>query len=216
MIIQNRRREMGKKKEPNYVQDGLIFHLDGINIGNNEGYWTDLVGGRIFNIPSGVTHNGDGFVFASGHGDMVADDYVDWNYATCHLEVCVSGVTKKGGTLLLYDDRKNVGLALGNLDTYLVYGHTNQSDRNAFNFDNTPSTISVSIIGAWQNGEVCTKPASYSYWYGGGKGISLGSSGTGGRIYTGTVYSVRVYNRHLTEAEVLANYNVDVNRFNII
>jgi hypothetical protein len=116
---------------------------------------------------------------------------------------------------LLYDDRRNVGLALGNYGNYLIYGHTNQSDRNAFNFNDIPSTISVSSIGAWQNGEVCTKPASYSYWLGGGKGISLGSRGNGSRIYTGTVYSVRVYNRHLTEAEVLANYAVDRERFGI-
>lgn len=214
MIAIARRRYMQKKIIP-YVQDGLIFWLDGKDIGANDGFWTDLVGGRMFNIPSGVTHDGYGFVFASGHGDMLADDYVDWNYATCHLEVCVSGFTKNSGAVLLYDDRKNVGLALGNLANYLVYGHTYKSDRNAFNFDNTSSTISVSSIGAWQNGEACTKPASYTYWLGGGKGISLGSNGNGGRIYTGTVYSVRVYNRYLTEADVLANYAVDRERFGI-
>lgn len=33
-----------------YVQDGLIFQLDGIDKGNTEGYWTDLIGNIQYSL----------------------------------------------------------------------------------------------------------------------------------------------------------------------
>ena len=204
-----------KVPQPTYIQDGLIFHLDGINIGNNEGYWTDLVDGVKFNIPAGVTHEDDHFIFAKSHGMMQADTLIDWDAKTCHLEICLSGWTG-ANQMFIFDSRNDLGIALGSIKTnVLIFGHgQRQYGRNRdFKCTSMLSTISVNNTLAYQNASAC-ELVSDTYWGGGGSGITIGSRGSA-MIYTGTIYSVRCYNRHLTEDEICHNFAVDARRFNI-
>ncbi len=46
-------------------------------------------------------------------------------------------------------------------------------------------------------------------------GNPAGSTLTGSLIFSGKIYSVRMYNRALTDNEVIQNYNIDKQRFNI-
>ena len=40
-----------------YVQDGLIFHLDGIERGNTAGHWIDRIGNVDFVFENGVSES---------------------------------------------------------------------------------------------------------------------------------------------------------------
>lgn len=60
--LMHRRRAMmlSKAEAPaEYVQDGLVLWLDGINKGNTPDVWTDLISGYEYNAINGVEFNSD-------------------------------------------------------------------------------------------------------------------------------------------------------------
>lgn len=66
-----RRRGAGGNNRLEYITDGLVFHMDGLNKGSNPNYWTDTVGGLQFAYVTGVTPSNNGIVFESKHEPLL-------------------------------------------------------------------------------------------------------------------------------------------------
>ena len=67
----------------NYVQDGLVLLLDGIDKGNVSGAWTDLIGGKSF-TNHGATFNDDNVQFDG------TDDYLDITAFSVPTPICIA------------------------------------------------------------------------------------------------------------------------------
>lgn len=198
-----------------YIVDGLTFILDGIEKGTDNDAWTDLVGGIKFPYVTGVTADTDNVTFASGHSAMVADKGLTYNSkinATVEIVFQYSNVNSIKSIF-----RSNID-GLGFFQYY----------RTDFGFYCRKSTSSndVKCIANPTSNRVEGKKLSVTYSPSigyingvlasndGYRNIGIGTL-TLGINYVGKIHCIRLYNRVLTEAERLANYANDVERFNI-
>lgn len=209
-----------------YITDGLIFWLDGIERGGVSGQWKDLIGGKIFTL-TGCTEETNGVTFAgttSSYG--VYDGYISGDWANETIEIAknvsrcrnmvilnqpiINGAVGKG---LVYassgnswtrvDGQSEKGyITDGYLKKLSIAGGNNQTSGVTFVIDTTAKTAR----------------ASSDTWGGNNSGKTyLGIRYTSGlaRPFSGTLYSIRLYNRVLTADEMIANQNVDVSRFGL-
>ena len=208
----NRRRYMGGGGAPvptDYIQDGLVFRLDGIDKGSTDGTWVDLIGGNVF------TNNGatafDTYFYFSNNGHMDGTRMECSNQYT--VEACFapdssfSGMVfqtmtqASGKAMYLYLDQ---GLFL---DRSAVYNLNNNVGNN---------TISLNVNLGVQNGQTISRGTKSDYW--GNRGdfnIGYNSNSSGRFFFTGKIYAIRIYSKLLTQAEMLNNQRVDNTRFNL-
>ena len=79
---------------------------------------------------------------------------------------------------------------------------------------NTLYTISAaSNTRAFANKIALAYKSLSNYWSVGGD-CRIGARANGNNMFKGKIYGIRIYNRLLTEAEILANQEIDIKRFN--
>lgn len=218
-----------------YISDGLIGYYDGYQGAEKKGdkyIWKDL---------SGSGNHGEmvGFDYSStpqqGALTFTGKEYVklpQMNYEQITLEVVMSpgtsgtmqivGNLESGGYALTYYNAPQALLFQVNVNgTYLIdssknlYGNfTNSINRMVYasgSYDNAKATF-------YQNGTkyeiaaagTITKPQNNTI-------MMIGANPAGNAVqqeyFVGKVYAVRIYNRALSEDEVLHNYQVDKRRY---
>lgn len=218
-----------------YISDGLIGYYDGYQGAEKKGdkyIWKDL---------SGSGNHGEmvGFDYSStpqqGALTFTGKEYVklpQMNYEQITLEVVMSpgtsgtmqivGNLESGGYALVYYNAPQALLFQVNVNgTYLIdgsknlYGNfTNSINRMVYasgSYDNAKATF-------YQNGTkyeiaaagTITKPQSNTI-------MTIGANSSGANAsqeyFIGKIYAVRIYNRALSEDEVLHNYQVDKRRY---
>ena len=204
---------MKKKDTPmDYITDGLIFHLDGIDKGGTANAWTDLVSGMV--LTGTATFVDNGVTFDSTH---VLHSYTELPQDSAEplftVEVCCSDVTTKG---IVFASRDYYD---GGVCVNLVYGQFfNNNAVNSLPPAVIPQTFTCSVNATARllNGMQVTGYGSKQAWSNRGTNV-------GGRYFStynangivGTIHSIRVYNRRLTEEEMLHNQKIDIKRFNL-
>lgn len=201
-----------------YVQDGLVFMLDGIeNAGwgvhdPNATVWRDLVGNKDFTL------------FGSAHFDEMSMrtlnqlGYAYYNGTifgrTNTIELSISGVNYSNYNTILTRSDDNFSVFTESFRRWAIKGPSTRPNC-------TPVYIKPLIL-TWDS-------SSSKISYADGTGTSLeGSSYNGGgnakwsicgsdlqHQFVGNVYAVRIYNRILNDSELAANYAVDKARFNL-
>lgn len=227
-----------------YISNGLILNLDGIN-NTRRGHksdttvWEDLSGNGIDFDLHNVTINDDNMYFA---GDKTSTDVYsyasiqnveDWvnlhddskNYT---VEICMKMDT--GGDLYqpiisAKPSGIDVGMSAGGLvfnntsNGFSKEGHTHGGVLSSFtvsydmsNIIAYDNTIQQEITTTNANGAYkpnLDAPTTNAFWI----GIRL----TGGvYAYKGYIYSIRIYDRQLTDEERLYNHSVDVKKFGVL
>ena len=199
-----------------YITDGLIFWLDGINRGGVSGQWTDLIGGKTFTL-YGVTELANGVVFSSsGYGTH--DGPISANWADETLEFAVGSMSLKNKCFLCPASASPVGIGYISASTYGNFNiNIDGASANRWAGPDTGSRISANSSYAVADGSSINK-SSTDYW-GANKTATtyLGCRNTTSRskYINGTLYSLRIYSRHLSIAEMQANQVVDVARFSL-
>lgn len=197
-----------------YVQSGLVLHLDAKLPGNTSGQWKDLKAGVVF----------------TNYGAVFNKDHVYFNGTSSYLSnTTFNTPTTADGTIeVVYDaDRYNSGnsveliympkstsasLAFGLVNTSKTYIWGVKTSRNKYTtFKN--GSVSISLARALHNGVAMTKNGS-DYWASPNTTTYIGKRSTG-NYFKGKIYSIRIYNRQLTQEEVLQNLAVDNIRFNL-
>lgn len=211
-----------------YIRDGLIFHLDGINRGGTAGKWIDLIGGKEFTL-TGVTENANNVEFAgtsSSYG--VYNGCVSGDFSAETIEICV----EKNGTLRAFVLSQPKNLETNKYGISAIYAHND--GYGMYYVANGTKYAAKRITGVAYNDY-----KTVSLTYGGASCINLqqasnGSTGAWGALTSGStyigiknpaasssyplngkIYSIRIYNRKLSLAEMQHNQLVDNNRFNI-
>ena len=202
-----------KKKAADYIADGLIFHLDGIDKGSTANAWTDLVGGMVLTGTATFVDNGVTFDSVNVlHSDtQLPLDSAEPLYT---IEVCCSDVTTKGIVFVSRDYAPATAVCV-NLATGQFFNFNSVNSLPSAVIPQT-FTCSVNATARLLNGMQVTGYASANAWSNRGTNVGgryFGGYNTNGIV--GTVHSVRVYNRRLTEEEMLHNQEIDIKRFNL-
>ncbi|MBO5413423.1 MAG: hypothetical protein J6A29_03880 [Clostridia bacterium] len=226
-----------------YIENGLICLYDGeqnTKYGHSKTTptWMDLTG----NNKDGTLMNVD-FTNASGWTEksLILDGSNDWvkmkylYYSNMTIEIVAKPLSidlKKAQAYLGNWQAGGIGIQKGASDYIYVNAYIGGSYKNATS-NNTPKVGTVYSMSAGYNGAKLyyrennntyttnvtgkfTAPSESTVFAIGtdpdGTTDGLQSSGTRSNI---EVYSVRIYNRCLTEEEIQQNYEIDKQRFNI-
>ena len=197
--------------ENSYIQDGLVFQLDGINKGSNQGYWTDLKGGCTFSIPvSGVDVLEKGFEF-DGNSFMKLSSGTIPNDVSYTVEASVV-LIKDPGRVGVFCAR--IGSNSGDIAIVIsgdtsVFMQRQNTVKNAY-------TINRLAIFSYNTNVCCVNGSqgvfnTSDYW--GTRNIGMGSLGGALNNFIGIIHSIRIYNRQLSLAEMQFNQDIDLKRF---
>ena len=213
MIGVNRRRVMGvvseQYDENSYVQDGLIFQLDGIAKGNSAdtSTWVDLKGGLVFTQEGVVESLADGWHF-DGSCHFTCPTLLSGN-VDYTVEMCASNTiiwhngTWTNGHPYFYPFNNNI---------YFLQRCSGIMFSNLSNILKNPFTASFNLSNGYIN-KIASTGFSDANSFSDTQRIDIGYYR--GNHSTGTMYAIRIYNRRLTSEEQLHNQDVDISRFNI-
>lgn len=192
-----------------YVQKGLVFQLDGIDKGNVEGAWVDRKAGRQFTLNNCIV-NSDNIQFNGTDSKAVYNQLLDFGTTTTVEVVFTRG--KVFGTIISSGDKVQL-IALQENDGYKYrYFSGNQVTGIPFPDTTTIHTLSIPTSGRPVLDQIA-QPKTFKDFY------TVSDTNTyvgGGPSYSkGKIYSIRIYNRNLTSAEMMKNQMIDIERFNI-
>ena len=211
---------------PEYISDGLVLWLDGKVKGNTTDAWTDLVNGVVFTKKgSGVTFNSDNVQFGgSSNNCLYNTSTTDFGTSTsCTIEVCYRDIPTSGTKAAFYSYGTG-GTALcfqftGGNRVVINAGNASARPYNGAWTAETTGTYSISAARAYQNGVSKGFTGDKTYISRTAAASIIGASGRGASTYYdalgGKMHSLRIYNRQLTEEEVLHNQAIDNTRFNL-
>lgn len=211
----HRRRMM--QESGDYIQDGLVFQLDGINKGNTANAWTDLIGGNVF-LPTGNV------VFNTDNIELDGTNYLSCTLSKTNsgtMEACfISNLTPT--SFRPYIISFNQGLACKVIfyydgDLVIAGSATGHRSYRYVYQQNVKTTLSASHSNCIRNGIPCTTTSS-SF-----ENRQSGSLTIIGRrtktdttsIFAGKLYAIRMYDRELSVDEMLNNQRLDNKRFNL-
>ena len=222
-----------------YITDGLILHLDGIeNTRNGHSstttIWEDLSGNNrnaeLYNCI--ISNKNIEFNGTSSYGLLPNGSIGNWGVPTT-IEV-LANVENRAIIIADNPNNSNKGIATSQhnnkITQSIVKGNNFQLNSlfnssvdlknntvlytliwdgenysNTIAYTNTNSTEKLTETGGYSNDDDATSVTIGRRFY----------KGAGGWFLKGKIYSIRAYNRALTEEEIKNNYEVDRVRFNM-
>lgn len=192
-----------------YVTDGLVFRLDGIEKGENSGTWTDLVGGIVF-TNNNVTNTEYGWHFDGSTSSFYSTTVLTGSENNT-VEVCFKPETTNAYCLFACNNQTANNMLFYRSGNSIVF----LQRKNYYNLSilaNTPYSISLNLNNGLFNGSSVSKSSGTDYWNNSNFWIGRRAAGA---YFKGEIYSIRLYNRKLSQSEQLRNFSVDNERFNL-
>lgn len=193
-----------------YVQDGLVFQLDGIDKGNVEGVWVDRKAGRQFTLNNCIL-NSNNVEFNGTDSSAVYNQLL--NFGT-RITVEVVFIKETNiGTIISSGDKVQLMAIVWPSGYKVPYFTGNRLTGQPFPDTTTIHTLSMPTSGRSILDQI-VQPKAQKYFY----TVSDTTNtyvGGGPSYLKGKIYSIRIYNRNLTYAERLKNQMIDIERFNI-
>lgn len=222
------RRRLLMQNRSSYVADGLVLNLDGLNRGGRTGLWVDRIAGNVctligdcVEIDNGVTFNGNTENTQYGVFDELVQ--IDKDIGTVEWVIRLDSRNNTGrpvlsmGNLMMGGSIASDTANSGNPVMRYYCDANNGMDFYKFDDVSSASTLVYIMSGSSEramcNGTLGSKRTVTS-WPSTQVGGRLASRGQG-NPFQGTIYAVRLYNRHLTEAEMLHNQRLDNKRFRL-
>ena len=225
---------MATKGGSNVITDGLVSYYDAANSRSYPGTgtnWKDIANNKDGTLTNGPTYSSDSkgkFTFDG------TDDYVDGGAASNHI-TNTSGITialwcrpdtvntfKKmvtSGTSSNVVQGIYFSIGPNTRNTYfgLRLGGTNRSLISTTNLSTTEfsylvGTYNGSIMKLYLNNTLLNS-ANYSGAIGTGGNLRISGYWNGNETWDGDIATCQIYDRDLTEDEILQNYNATKQRF---
>lgn len=204
-----------------YIQDGLIFFLDGKQKLTSSS-WEDIVSGKKFNLYNCALDQNGGVVFdgLTSYGEY--QGAVSSSYSTETIELATSGIINRTA---LFVQPQYTGISMVNESNsgktmLIMLPPENRTQPNA--------PLGSKIISSWSPrssnflavadkvqtssaGSTIFNPTSTANI------TTIGSGNNANRTakFTGTIYAIRIYNRKLTKDEMIQNQMTDITRYGI-
>lgn len=215
--------------EDDYISDGLVLNLDGTDRGGTSGHWVDKVEGYDFTLGSGATEQSNGVQFDAANEWGTCNDATLLSLLPSYTEgtieivfTSLSGFSNTLRTLVKPSESGKIGAAIATQGTKFCYGVDSSSSELARTLVSAVSDPSLHIISAnaarlVQNQTVSTAavttanvlPNRLSALAVGGAAVA-GSSDTWAMA---VIHSVRIYDRQLSESEMLHNQALDLAKY---
>ena len=202
-----------------YVQNGLIAMWDGIE---NAGWgvhdaaattWKDLIGSADIAITSGVPWTWTTNSFASNNTtqySVVAQTAAGTPDDPICAEVCFNEFRRTASYPFIVRFKGKFCLSTGNrIIIGQGYPLFQAITTGAHTVSVCPTTPAV-----YDNGDPLQQIAGSDGWYEQNR-LQIGYSGNSNYPFWGEIFSIRLYSRALTAAEIAANYAIDKARFNL-
>jgi len=220
------------KPASSYIQQDLIFQLDGLEKGNNAGKWTDLINGYVFQ--GNATELENGWDFNGAHklecvgvlGISQLTENFTW---TVELAFHLKNPSRWG---MLFSTNwhygsgrsKNICTKYSATNSWVCLdcGTSSKHDRidlNGYSV-NKNSDITWSTFCNGTTSVLNCNLTQYNFKNGNTLGANdrliIGNRETSanGDAYA-IIYAIRVYNRQLTTSEMQYNQRLDIERFNL-
>ena len=216
----------------NYVQNGLILHYDAIN-NTGSGHssttttWNDLSGNNNDGTIVDGAWNENSIKLSNNNSGIIGNYSDSLKLTDFTIEIMLLSYTESSNGGLLYDfhtgGESGYFSKIYNNSLLLAFGNTRYN--YSYDFINSDYPIKITITCEKSNdntsisinginsdnhtGNVNIEKAQTSTF-----GI-LNNDARNEGVYLGEMGNFKIYNRALTDAEVLQNYNVDKARFNI-
>ena len=213
-----------------YVQDGLVLLLDGIKNTRNghstsTNVWEDLSGNNYDYTLNNIQINNNNIYFKGTNnsyalrkenlseifGNTLYDDrtieIVVKDTSNSHIWMCGNSSSRKA--IGIYGGRLTVSILPDNVSTFSL--------KNSALKVNNYSILhkKEGEICVYQNNEQLVNTNNLNCWDHSGEVSYIGNRSTNVTPLNGEIYSIRVYNRILTEKEINHNYQMDKKRFGI-
>lgn len=215
-----------------YVQDGLIWQIDGIE---NAGYgvhdaaaatWKDLKGSDDLTVTSSGVWSDDGIDnFATAYRIAYRSSFTFDAPLTQEVVFHFKGVPADGqiNNVMLHISQWHSGNSMvrgiHNIRNVfkLKTATTGYAFARVFNPVSVASTYdSGGVVSAYKDGEsIAFQDMNDNWYYNDATGVNLGNRSGNNRGCYIKFYAIRFYNRVLTENELAANYAIDKERFNL-
>ena len=215
--------------DDDYISDGLVLNLDGTDRGGTSGHWISKVGDYDFTLGSGATEQTNGVQFdaANEWGTCNNADLMNAipSYSEGTIEVCFTPLSGFGGsirTLVKPSEAGKIGAAISSNGATFYHGVDSSRTELARALvssvsDATLQVISANAVRLVQNRSTSTAtltsaniiPNRLSALAVGGAAV-LGSNDT---FAMAVIHSVRIYNRQLSESEMLHNQAIDLAKY---
>ena len=213
-----------------YVQDGLVLLLDGIRNtrsghSTSTNVWEDLSGNNYDYTLNDIKINDNNIYFkgtANSYalrkenlseifGNTLYDDrtieIVVKDTSDSHIWICGNSSSRKA--IGIYVGTLNVSISPDNVSTFTLKSSALKVNNYSI-LHKKEGEICV-----YQNDEQLVKTNNLNCWNHSGEVSYIGNSSTNGTPLNGEIYSIRVYNRILTEKEINHNYQIDKKKFGI-
>lgn len=202
-----------RPQEGEYVSKGLVFHLDGADATTST--WIDKIGGIEFTMHN-VTLDGNGGVEFNGknsYGNY--PNNLDFPSVTHTIEVVTRRASISMACVFMINAADNVAFGFSSGSSYIVTKSGNSNPGYTFNIiDNGLHVYSVKANNAFSDGNTM-KLHGYDTWFLRQGGTFVGSRSADNAMYAGTVYQIRIYNRQLSDKEILHNQAIDMAKYGI-
>ena len=215
---------MGVSLRKPIVTDGLVLCLDVANTKSYSGSgttWTDTIGGNVGTLTNGPTFN-------SANGGYIAFDGTDdYTSFSSYSQPAYSTSTSFTWYVWVYPLENSNDVVIGNRGTDSNFTKLTTNKFEYFN-DNVGGAMT---LNEWQNICITKNGTSFTYYKNGSSTATETSTitKTSTDFFVGgdprpsstaecsncRIAAVLVYNKALTAAEVLQNYNVYKKRYNL-
>ena len=223
MIALNRRRYMGgggvAPFPEGYIQDGLFFHLDGADC--NGSTWADKISGKVLTKTGSDVTVADGGVTFAGASAFYSTEITVPSQATGTIELVYITNSTGGYQYMLVYSSDSSGICYSyNCNSKTVWIKPSTSPgRGGFITGSVFVQSLTSGINYVNGTKITTTSGNVNRT--GGYCFSVGACITNSslardRSSSGTLYQLRIYNRQLTEAEIIHNQQVDMAKYNIV
>ena len=211
-----------------YIKDGLILWMDGIDKGDISGAWIDKVAGHVFTSINGMTVGSNYIALSRSNSQMLENaTFNGVNYRDGTIEVVISDYDPYAAIAFAPSVERGLCFGFGTSGS-VIYGISVVNDGNYMNHvmitnpNHSGKIFSINYENAIVDGErpEYTENVSYfgqdypAYNHIGGR-IYTYSSGTSPNYFDGKIYAIRVYDRKLSLAEMLHNQRIDNRRFKL-
>lgn len=213
MDVMMRRREIIAADGVGYIRDGLVLWMDGINKGTVSGAWVDRTAGHVFESINGFT-NGANYVGLSRSSSQYFRNATFTGPAEKEpttIEVAISDYLGSSmafmprGTSVAFGVMSSAKGAIWTSHDWATYAINFPAGSKLFSINSDTVIVDGNKITSFGASEWWTGEDSYNY-------IGRRSTGT---YFDGKIYSIRIYNRILSQAEMLHNQRIDIKRYNI-
>ena len=195
-----------------YIQSGLMLHMDGKLQGDTANAWTSLVGGYKFTATGSPVFNADNVQF-DGSSRLGNNSFTAPLADGATIEVVFESTGETG--VIFSPTASSKKIAAGLFTSGFLWNIYSNGRRYPVISN---GSVSVNADRCLYNGVPQT--SNGNSYFGSSTALvnSIGcryNSGSYNYFFTGKIYSIRIYNRKLSESEMLQNLNVDRARFNI-